>query len=944
MDRDRFAWKCGEAKRLRKLLLQQLGDLQEAGQLDNTVPTRSKSHLQSFLRRRYRHPLPDAPIPWACLPNAEECVILFLRNAYTRFIAQKHELEESKRPREGTGMAITISGDVRPQVQACLDALAGYSNDATNSDQVGFRRIDADFGRELATTQHLSPAQVVVATRVLNRYRRQLEALGMNPPDEAEATSWAVKQDEPISDEEIDLARDLAAVLEQPDGEQGRAKDLASTPEHAPDQAKDTEPKPPRRWRVYTQEERLFVEFPYDRRIVGAMQPLKDSIEDWAFNRYHRQEWSFPLDTAATVFEAIRPFDTFRYSAEVIERIKRAYRKTALLRQVHGLEERWQQLSQLAALEAAHPYLTGAPVANGQRLFRHQREAVQRMIEAGRFILAHHMGLGKSRSSLIAAQAYNLPIWAIVPAGTIINWQREAAAAGVQITLYSWAKLPEPPLDVDYVLIVDEAHYAQGGDETIRGKGFLRLADQARAVFMLTGTPLKNALPVNLWPLLVAARHPLAADRSSYESRYCGAYFRSIGRKKTVYDVSGASNLDELHECTRDIILYKKKSECVDLPDKLRVPRQAEVSDAGEIAYQKTIERLREAHLVRMADKYEALRIGRDELLGEGTEESDLGEFESEYASALVELGIYRHGASLAKVESAVEIAQEAREQGQGVLLFTAFRDTAERIATKLDTDCLTGEVTGARRQAMIDRFQGEECKALVATIGAGGIGINLTAAQVVVMVDRAWTPGDTEQAEDRAHRLGQRHNVTSIWLQYGPVDDRIDQLLELKQERIEMILRGRGKHLRGVPGVRALAKEIMESVHTGKPLAEILSLDPAEFEQEVVDLVRDDPETEQTVKGSPAPLSGKRARPARRQSRQARSGLRKDGGRDRRLKGKMTRIRVNIRLDEEVVAFLRSMKASRQTTTEEGGYSGFLEERVRESEEFRRWHAHRRQ
>jgi SNF2 family DNA or RNA helicase len=530
------------------------------------------------------------------------------------------------------------------------------------------------------------------------------------------------------------------------------------------------------------------------------------------------------------------------------------------------------------------------------------------MIEAQRFILAHHMGLGKSRSALIAAQAYDLPIWAIVPAGTIINWQREAAAAGVQITLFSWAKLPEPPLDPDYVLIVDEAHYAQGGEDTIRGKGFLRLADKARAVFMLTGTPLKNSLPVNLWPLLVAARHPLAADRSSYESRYCGAYFRSIGRKKTIYDVSGASNLDELHERTRDIILYKKKSECVDLPDKLRVPRQAEVSNAGEIAYQKTIERLREAHLERMADKYEALCVGRDELLGEGTEESDLGELEPEYASALVELGIYRHAASLAKVESAVEIAQEAREQGQGVLLFTAFRDTAERIATKLDTDCLTSEVTSARRQAMIDRFQAEESKALVATIGAGGIGINLTAAQVVVMVDRAWTPGDTEQAEDRAHRLGQRHNVTSIWLQYGQVDDRIDQLLELKQERIETILRGRGKNLRGVPGIRALAKEIMESVHTGKPLAEILGLDPAVFEQEVVDLVRDD--------GAPE---------------ESQPGLKKDG----RLKGQVRRVRRNISLDEEVVAFLETLKASNQTAPKEGGYSGFLERLVRQSPEF---------
>jgi hypothetical protein len=78
------------------------------------------------------------------------------------------------------------------------------------------------------------------------------------------------------------------------------------------------------------------------------------------------------------------------------------------------------------------------------------------------------------------------------------------------------------------------------------------------------------------------------------------------------------------------------------------------------------------------------------------------------------------------------------------------------------------------------------------------------------------------------------------ITWEYGPVDDKIDQLLELKQERIETILRGRGKHLRGLPGIRALAKEIMESVHTGTSLAEILRLDPSEVASKAVDLVRD--------------------------------------------------------------------------------------------------------
>jgi hypothetical protein len=178
-----------------------------------------------------------------------------------------------------------------------------------------------------------------------------------------------------------------------------------------------------------------------------------------------------------------------------------------------------------------------------------------------------------------------------------------------------------------------------------------------------------------------------------------------------------------------------------------------------------------------------------------------------------------------------------------------------------------------------------------------------------VILVDRGWTPADAEQAEDRAHRLGTRHNVTSIWLQYGAIDERIDQLLQLKQERIEIMLTGKPGYFKGIPSIRALAKEILESAAKGVSLAQLLDLDPKELEQKAVDLVRDDIEPEQME-----------------------TFRKKDG----RLKGKVKRVRMNIMLDEEVADFLRSMKTSAQSTTQESGYSGFLEELVRKSEQFR--------
>jgi SNF2 family DNA or RNA helicase len=114
-------------------------------------------------------------------------------------------------------------------------------------------------------------------------------------------------------------------------------------------------------------------------------------------------------------------------------------------------------------------------------------------------------------------------------------------------------------------------------------------------------------------------------------------------------------------------------------------------------------------------------------------------------------------------------------------------------------------------RQAIVDRFQGGQSDVFVGTIKAGGVGLTLTAANHVILLDRPWTPGDAEQAEDRLHRIGQGEMVNAIWLQHGAVDQAIDALLEAKQERIELVLRGKRKTLRGLSSPLELAKQLLE-------------------------------------------------------------------------------------------------------------------------------------
>ena len=88
-----------------------------------------------------------------------------------------------------------------------------------------------------------------------------------------------------------------------------------------------------------------------------------------------------------------------------------------------------------------------------------------------------------------------------------------------------------------------------------------------------------------------------------------------------------------------------------------------------------------------------------------------------------------------------------------------------------------------------MDRFQGGDSDLLLATYGAGGLGFTLHRARHVVLLERPWTPGDVDQAEDRCHRIGMDGGLTSHWLQLGLADQLVDALVASKANRIELLL-----------------------------------------------------------------------------------------------------------------------------------------------------------
>jgi SNF2 family DNA or RNA helicase len=135
---------------------------------------------------------------------------------------------------------------------------------------------------------------------------------------------------------------------------------------------------------------------------------------------------------------------------------------------------------------------------------------------------------------------------------------------------------------------------------------------------------------------------------------------------------------------------------------------------------------------------------------------------ESDNADTLMgALTTLRYAGASARVDASVEIAMQVLQNEPAIVIFTSFVKVAKAIHQKLAKkgwtgEILTGETPAIKRQAMVDNFQTGVSPVFVCTTGAGGVGLTLTAARTLILVDRPWTPGDVFQAEDRVRRYGQ--------------------------------------------------------------------------------------------------------------------------------------------------------------------------------------------
>lgn len=444
---------------------------------------------------------------------------------------------------------------------------------------------------------------------------------------------------------------------------------------------------------------------------------------------------------------------------------------------------------------------TNQPLPCGLFLHRHQKEGIAWLLRRKAAILSDDMGLGKTITALMAAKAYqtlipDIKIIVVCPVSLKKNWLVESEKVGVTIETHSWAKIPKSVKNkngdrLNYLLIADESHYAQSR-KSQRTKQITELAHNVNCIacYLLTGTPMKNGRPSNLLPLLSIIRHPIASNETQFLKRYCDAKWKALGKKK-IWDESGADNLKELADLISDRLLRRMKAEVLDLPPKVRILQEIQLDPIIEKACLTEINEV-------MSDFWERVKTNQV----------------SEDAAAMVQLGVIRRISSKYKSEHIFKMIEELTEQGQQVVIFTEFVETVNMISDFL-TISFTPHVTltGATkdRQAVVDDFQSGKAKVFVGTSKAGGVGITLTKSSNVILIDRPWTPGDTEQAEDRCYRIGQKESVFCYWIQWGEIDKGIDDLLQNKQANISIVLKGKTASIKA-SNLNDFAKQVVQA------------------------------------------------------------------------------------------------------------------------------------
>ncbi len=414
--------------------------------------------------------------------------------------------------------------------------------------------------------------------------------------------------------------------------------------------------------------------------------------------------------------------------------------------------------------------------------------------------LADDMGLGKTLQSIallakIIPKATK-PILIVLPKSLLYNWQKELQKFSPEIafTLFYGVErhfedaMKFPLILTSYAMVRNDIEQFQKVkfdtvilDESQAIKNYNAqttkavLLLQAEHRFALSGTPIENSLS-ELFVLFKFLNPAMFYSAQDFNKHY-------------LTPIQKEGNKDAMEELRRKIypfILRRTKSEVAkDLPEKIE---QVLYVEMGE----------------EQAKFYEARRAFYEEAIAAQVGQHGIEKSQFFILQALSELRQIASNPEAkseemilsSKREAMMESVYEAVSNNHKVLIFTNFLNALEQISgdlEKLGIGFVTMSGATSNRQVLVDKFQNDpECKVFAMTLKVGGVGLNLTAADVVYIHDPWWNKAAENQAIDRTHRIGQKNRVMAYKLiSKNSIEEKILQLQEQKSEIFENLIGG---------------------------------------------------------------------------------------------------------------------------------------------------------
>ena len=490
--------------------------------------------------------------------------------------------------------------------------------------------------------------------------------------------------------------------------------------------------------------------------------------------------------------------------------------------------QNWYDKKEKRKLSNAKMDISHIPKLGGT-LYKYQIEGVNHIEnKGGRALIADEMGLGKTVQALAWIQLHShevKPVVVVCPSSLKINWKREtlkwapdmipeilsgqtpySTKGDFLIINYDILPFWEQYLKSKNIVTVigDEVHLTKS-NQAKRTKAFKRLVRDVDYIVALTGTPIENR-PVEVYNIIQAIDFTLFPNYIKFAMRYCNAKKGRFG-----WDMSGSSNTMELHDILVNSIMIRRKKKDVlkELPPKqiakvaLEIDNRVEYTKAENEFVRYIQDKFRSySGEIEESVKKELKQYAKDKGLevNEELSDSDIENIKQEKlksaknAPMFASIETLKQLAVKGKMKQITDWIEDFLESGEKLVVFAVHRKVIDHLTKHFKGSVkIDGSVSMSKRQDVVDSFQNDpKVKLLIGNIKAAGVGITLTAASNVAMIQFPWSPGELVQAEDRVHRISQLKQVTIYYLVgEDTIEEKIIDILIRKEKIINQVLDG---------------------------------------------------------------------------------------------------------------------------------------------------------